>query len=509
MICNKSITDRLLGCLIKNPTLCLDNRYRLDDSEFEYTSKFSQIVYISIHNLALSGCKVVTLLDINSFLEPYEAQYNVYKENRGDEYVKTISEISEEDNFQLYYDEFKKYSVLNEYQEKKFDITKFWDVDKTDEKNYENLNNYTLSDIINYYDGLQEDVKIKYSTSVLEEKKCGDGFESIIDMFKETPYFGAVMVSKYQTALYRGWCRGHLLLRSAPSGFGKSILAVGELCNVCVPYIYDDKVKDFVKNPNYQYCGGLFINTEMDLKTEVEPMFVAYISNVSRGTIMDGKFTKDEEERVLKATEILHNSDIYLVDDPKFTLQSIESTIKKYVFTYNVGYVIMDYLQDNGIIGKEMRKTHEVVARDTIILNMAESFKMWARQYNIGIYTSTQLNGNEKTNDIIDEACLSGGKAVKNKVDAGNIIMFPRKKELAVFEKIDDRIGFGNVKPNIISHNYKVRFGKYGTNIKIFQYADLGTGRVTDICCTNVLNQPIKIDAVEYEKEDDANGEDD
>ena len=145
-----------------------------------------------------------------------------------------------------------------------------------------------------------------------------------------------------------------------------------------------------------------------------------------------------------------------------------------------------------------MKKTHEIVARDTIILNMAEELKTWARTYNIGIYTSTQLNGNEKTQDIIDESCLSGGKAVKNKIDAGNIIMYPRKKELTIFDKIDERKGFGNVKPNLISHNYKVRFGKYGSNIKIYQYADLGTGRITDLCCTNVLNQPIKIEKVEY-----------
>lgn len=72
--------------------------------------------------------------------------------------------------------------------------------------------------------------------------------------------------------------------------------------------------------------------------------------------------------------------------------------------------------------------------------------------------------------------------------------MYPKKKELEVFEKIDNRIGFNNVQPNIVSHNYKIRFGKYGTNLKILQYADLGTGRVTDLCCLNVLNQPVDVE---------------
>ena len=491
--------DRLLGCYLQNPSLTLDSKYPLQHEEF--LVKFHEIIYVIIYNLALSGCKQITLVDINEWLKPYVAQYNIYIDNNGDDYVQTVIELSSLDNFEYYYTEFRKFSCLNAYKEKGFDIKKFYDEDKSEESQLENLNQYSIEDIVNWFEGQQEDVKSKYLSLTSEEVKCGDGFEVVKESFKETPYFGAIMCSPYQTALYRGWCRGHLLLRSAPSGFGKSILAVGELCNVCAKEIWNDEIGDFVVNPNYQDCGGLFINTEMDLETELTPMFVAYISNVSRSKIMDGKYDSiEEEKRVDRAIEILHESNIWLVDDPKFTIASLECTIKKYVYNQNVGYVIVDYLQDNGIIGKEMKKTHEVVARDTIILNLAEELKTWARMYNIGIYTSTQLNGNEKTQDIIDESCLAGGKAVKNKIDAGNIIMYPRKKELTIFDKIDERKGFGNIKPNIVSHNYKVRFGKYGSNIKIFQYADLGTGRVQDLCCVNVLNQPVKIDKVCYER---------
>lgn len=754
-ICNKSVTDRLLGCLIKQPNLCLDSRYKLTSEEFEYTSKFSAIMFVVINNLASNGTQTITLLDVNAFLEPYEAQYNIYKDNNGDDYISLISSITAEDNFESYYNEFKKLSLLNTYYSNKFDISKFWDFEKSDDKNYEILNQYSIKDIIDSYDAVQESVKLNYSSSILKQLKCGDGFEDVKELFKETPYFGAVMESPIQTTLYRGWCRGHLLLRSAPSGFGKAqpvdtiiptpngntrigdikvgdyvfdrfgkptkvlgvypqgvidnykitfkdgrttycngehlwniyykqgrsyykkdmktittleamdlmynkhrvvnipmceaveysekhfdidpyvigsllgngcltlpdltyssndleqveevarllgatpfkrkgdnynwvfklperqsevlngrvvysnyiksrilnkyrddmlvhshekripreymygsieqryallqglldtdgsistsdrhhvtfstsseqlardvaelvwslgysanpkcykrhesdarvrihgeytvtinmpnkdkykvfrlsrkveramlaynderqqrrhydrismksiercgtsemvclyveneehlfltndylvthntILSVGELCNVCATKIYDYKKEAFVPNPNYQGCGGLFINTEMDLDTELVPMFVAYVSGVSRGSIMDGKYDYGEEARVDKAIEILHDSNIYLVDDPKFTLNSLENTIKDHVLNHNVGYVVMDYLQDNGIIGKEMHKTHEVIARDTIILNMAEELKTWARMYNVGIYTSTQL----------------------------------------------------------------------------------------------------------------------
>lgn len=496
-IYSQSLSDRLLGCLLQNPSLLLEQNYKLDKEEFE-PCILHKICYVVIYNLACSGYKHITPIDFEEYLRCYEAQYNIYLDNSGQQYLQTICEITDEENFDGYYKEFKKLSCLRAYNDNKYPIQMFWDFEKTDEQNLENINQYTIDEIVKHFDGLQEDIKSYYTQLTTKEIKCGQGFEQIKESFKETPYFGAIMCSKYQTSLYRGWCRGHLLLRSAPSGSGKTILAVGELCNVCAKELWDDTYKDFIPNKNYQECGGLFINTEMDLETELTPMFVAYISNVPRSKIMDGEYTEEEEMRIDRAIEILNESEIYLIDDPKFTLQSLESSIKRYSINNNVGYVIVDYLQDNGIIGKEMRKTHEVIARDTIILNMAESLKTWARMYDVGIYTSTQLNGNEKTQEIIDESCLSGGKAVKNKVDAGNIIMYPRKKELAVFEKIDNRIGFGNVKPNIVSHNYKVRFGKYGSNIKIYQYADLGTGRIIDLCCTNVLNQPINIETVKY-----------
>ena len=164
--------------------------------------------------------------------------------------------------------------------------------------------------------------------------------------------------------------------------------------------------------------------------------------------------------------------------------------------------MVFDYLQDNGVIGKEMRATHEVVARDTIILNMASTFKNLARQYDIGIYTMTQLNGNEKTADVIDESCLSGGKAVKNKLDCGCISLPPRKAERKLTEgllmnwqsKQRGNEYLTTLQPNIVLHNYKTRFGKYGVGVKIYQYLDKGTGRCIDMFCTNLYDEPINVD---------------
>ena len=294
----------------------------------------------------------------------------------------------------------------------------------------------------------------------------------------------------------------HLYLTNDYIVTHNTVRAVGELCKVCATELWDDDKQAFIPNLNRQ-GSGLYINTEMDLDLELTPCFLAYISNVPRSDIMDGIYkSKEEEERVDKAIQILRDSNIFLIDDPNFTLRSIEDNIKFYKEQCNIQYMVFDYLQDNGIIGKEMKTTNEIIARDTIILNMASRFKVFARQYDIGIYTMSQLNGQEKTVDIIDEACLAGGRAVKNKLDAGCISLYPRKKEQKFTEGLlqhwiaqNKRGEFGeDFKPNVILHNYKVRFSKYGVGIKIYQYLDKSTGRCIDLFCTDMYDNPINID---------------
>lgn len=294
----------------------------------------------------------------------------------------------------------------------------------------------------------------------------------------------------------------HLYLTNDYIVTHNTVRAVGELCKVCATELWDSEKKAFIPNLNRQ-GSGLYINTEMDLELELTPCFLAYIANVPRSDIMDGIYkSKEEEERVNKAIQILRDSKIFLIDDPNFTLRSIENNIKFYKEECNIQYMIFDYLQDNGVIGKEMKTTNEIIARDTIILNMASRFKVFARQYDIGIYTMSQLNGNEKTSETIDEACLAGGRAVKNKLDAGCISLYPRKKEQKFTEGLlqhwlseNTRGNFGSdFKPNIVLHNYKVRFSKYGVGIKIYQYLDKSTGRCIDLYCTDMYDNPINID---------------
>lgn len=497
----------LLSSLLNNTSLLYNSAYPLSKEDFK-PNLSHKIIYITICQLADRGCNEIDPKEFITYLENgYTEQLNSLKEDISDgniiNYIDTLKQLDNTKSYEYWYNEVRKRSLLRRYRDSGFDITEFWNEDKSEEKNTAKLNKFTLKDITSHFDVFQTKLKQEF---IVEENvrriRAGENYEEIKEAFKNTPYFGACMVGAYQTTLFRGWVKGHLIVNSAPSGHGKSIRAVGELCNVCALSLWDDKVNDFVPNPNYK-GSGLYINTEMDLELELTPCFLAYISNVPRHKIMDGRYDdKEEEKRVDTAIQILRDSNIFLVDDPNFTLRSTEDNIKYYKEQYDIQYMVFDYVQDNGCVGKEMHQTHDVIARDTIILNIASNLKNWARQYDIGIYTMTQLNGQEKTVEIIDEQCLAGGRAIKNKLDAGCISLYPRKKEQKFTEGLllhwlsENKQGdFGeDFKPNIILHNYKVRFSKYGVGIKIYQYLDKSTGRCIDMYCTDLYDNPINVD---------------
>ena len=167
-------------------------------------------------------------------------------------------------------------------------------------------------------------------------------------------------------------------------------------------------------------------------------------------------------------------------------------------------YNVEKYLEDcvNSLINQSTKDIEILLIDDGSTDNSGTICDNLAKQYDIGIYSMTQLNGTEKTADIIDVSCVSGGKAIQNKLDAGCISLYPRKKEQKFTEGLlqhwlseNKRGKFGeDFKPNVVLHNYKVRFSKYGIGIKLYQYLDKGTGRCIDLYCTDLYDNPINID---------------
>lgn len=221
MLYSNSTTDRLLGCLLQEPTLTLNEKYKIDKEEFKVL--FHKIVYVVCYNCALEGYKTISIMDFEKWLEPYTSQYEVYLDNNGADYISTVIELTDRNNFEAYYNEFRKFSCLSEYKENGFDIKKFYDEDKSEESQLENLKQYSIEDIIKHYEKLQSNIHTKFLLNdKIEIMTCGDGFDDFLNEVEEEPMIGAGLCSPMLNSLYRGWCKGHLILRGSPSSFGKA-----------------------------------------------------------------------------------------------------------------------------------------------------------------------------------------------------------------------------------------------------------------------------------------------
>ena len=149
--------------------------------------------------------------------------------------------------------------------------------------------------------------------------------------------------------------------------------------------------------------------------------------------------------------------------------------------------MVFDYIADGAEITTEINqsnggvglRTDQILARETAFL------KNEARLYDIPIYTMTQTNSNIGVSDVLGEECISGSRAVAQKLDTGGVFLPLRAKEI----KAQDFLFLNlknppSYKATHIYHLYKARFSVYPKDIKLWVNFDLGTGVMKDCFAT-------------------------
>lgn len=496
-----SINDsqNVLGCLINNPLILLDDKYKLNKYDFR-PNMLHLIVFVAINNLVNQGAKDISFFEIDQYIQQYKSQYEVFTDSNGIEFCKTIADLNSSDNIDVFYNNVKKFSILRKYKENGFDITKFYDESKNEEEELEKLGNIKVEDILRHYDELQCKIKRDfYTRDDIEEIKVGDKLQEIKDDFKKAPMFGATTFSKKLNTLTRGWVQGQLTIYSMPSGTGKSTLGIENCVLVSAKEIWDYDQNKFIPNPNYTGKGSLYLEYEMG-NEEVQPKFLSSISGVPTNHILNGKYDEGEEERADYAIKVLKDSELYIVIMPSFTTDLIEAYCKEYATLRNCGYVVFDYISEQSSINSDIAKKNGVATRlDTVLSAEATQLKNIAIKYNVAVMTFTQCNANIGIQEIIDSGCVAGSRAIQNKADVAGVMMPLRKKEEELCDKLMDKRGFNIIRPNRIIHLYKVRYSSFEQGIKLWVNVDLSTGKVTDCFTTTKLNAPINIEGINLE----------
>lgn len=169
-----------------------------------------------------------------------------------------------------------------------------------------------------------------------------------------------------------------------------------------------------------------------------------------------------------------------------------------------------DYIHTTASMVSQFAKNN--LGEHTILMMMANQLKQIAKDNNICIFSSTQVNATAMTDDMEfkNETCIRGSKSVADKVDIGYVMskigvktwnsMKKILQPAAISGKIDRKyILDDNYKPTHILDIYKMRRGRF-KNVRIWCHLDLGTGRRQDLFMTTSDNQVIDLDITGYNK---------
>lgn len=499
MLYDKSVALQILGDLIKNPSLLIEDKYKISDEDFE--DRLHKIVFGCIKNLYLSGVQLITPIEIDTYLSNYSAQKQVFDTNNGIIYVENLIKFSKIENFDYNYQQLKKYTLLRQLNSEGFN-TDFYinenivDPKKIDEMT-EKFNKLTVNNIIDDVERRVIKVKDKFHSEADEEEQhIAKGIKDLIDSFKLSPDIGLPLNSNILNTICRGARRKKLYLDSRPSGLFKSRAKLADAAKISVPYFYDTEKKEWI-HTGYDE-PTLFITTELEVD-EIQTMLVAYITGINEAKILDGNVSTEEGERIEQAIKYIELSKLYLVHLPNFSINDLIRTIKKYSIIYDVGYVFFDYIFTTPKMLAETSKMAKGISlrQDVLLLNAATYLKDLCNELDIFISTSTQVSDGWQETKHPDSSLIRNCKGLADKVDIAYIGLPPTKEELSLIQPILNSGIYPE--PNIVYHIYKVRRGSYN-KVKLFLHFDAGTCRTQELFATNNNCEYIEISGTNIEK---------
>lgn len=506
--CRRSACQ-ILGCMMKNPRLSSSREFAVNENDF--ISPIHKTLFIVIYNLNLQGVKEVKLGDVETYLANNDvvAHSRIFENGDGAEWIVSILDDANETNYAYYHSMVRKYSYLRCKMEMGQDVSGILDLEEINttllEQQREAFERMTLNDIIKYFDALNLESKNSFMVRGVESsRKVGDNARELREEMKKSPDFGYSYSSRILNTVSRGARKGTFTIRTQDTGTGKSRDAVEMMLVSTVIARWDFNSKSFVANPFYDpNDASLYIGTELDLYREVEVMAWAFVSGVPEYKIKENITTKEEDERIDKAIEILEKSKFFMEDEPNYDLNFLWNIIEKYKIEHNIGIVTIDYLEGtSGILSEYSASTKGMAKReDQALLNMSKEIKEMARRFDVAIIGYTQTN-NEARRDytIRDAGAIKGSTSLANKADLGITVFPPVKKELELVQPLIDKIRVGMVRtdcvPNMVMTVYKNRGGRF-KDVKIWFYVDLGTMEFIDLFVTNLNYEPVNIDKTE------------
>lgn len=487
---DKRDTQQILGCLMKKPQLLSE----IDKYSFiltDFSTRFERSIFMAIEGLYRNGATKIQPIDIENFLESDQVSAKVFKDKNGIEYLQDIIELSEVDNFDFYYNRFKKFNLLKDLKKQGFDVSEFYCEDLTNPKSEEINQAFNFLFPKDITDAVRKKllgIEAKYETTdEVEIETAATGMNSLVDELGAAYEIGMPVQGNIYNQVIDGAKKGTLTIRSAASGVGKTSNAIADACYLAYPFRYNSMTCEWEQVGNSEKV--LFIVTEQRFK-EVRLMILAYLTDINRSRFKYADFSERESAVIEQAIHLMkkYEDNLILVKMPNPTIESVKTIIRENCIVYDVGYVFYDYI----FIGPSLLNEFKGFAlrNDEVLLMFATALKDLAVELDVAMFTSTQLNAKGDDNkDIRNEGTLAGGRSTINKADNGAVMARPTKEELEIlaplYENDPDK------KPNLVTDIFKVRSGEW-TQVRIWSDMNLGTLKKKDLFITDSRMDPVE-----------------
>lgn len=475
---------QVIGCIYNAPYL-LDQEDKYSISEEDFPDSFHKVLFGTIYKLYELGAHEINLLSIEDYLKGRPKSEAIFRQRKGEEWILKASENSTLSTFDYYYNRLKKMTLLRLYNDIGVDVSDIYDPDnildsKKLQSQEEYLDNVSLLEIADKVNEKIESIRSRFvGESYGRSSQAGDGIFELIDSLKQHPEFGVGLFGDYMNTVTRGARLSKFYLRSAASGYGKSRTMAADAAYIACQEI-------FYNNTGWVSTGNkhptLFITTELTLD-EVQTLFLCFLSGVNEEHIINGHYVNDEEERVLKAAQLIAESPLYVEEMMDFSLQDVENVVKKNIRENGVKYIFLDYIHSSLKILEEIStKTKGMSLReDNVLFMLSNKMKNICNQYNVFIMSATQLSGDWRESETPDQQLLRGSKAIADKIDWGSHLLPITQKDI---DSLQDVVSRGNYQmPEMKLSIYKNRRGKY-KGVYLWCRTDLGTCRITPMFAT-------------------------
>lgn len=516
---DKTAYRQIIGSLMINTLLFIEYP-DLEVTDF-IDVKVARAVFMIIKKLYNAGAKKLTPFEIDQEFENHkgEALAAEYFRNNGLEFLKVSYEFAEPNNFKMYYTRVKKYSLLYHLKKAHYDISEFFIEDKDIDNPLianeiqERFDEASIEDIMASVEGKFNEIKNNFINQNAANHDPSVNLLNLIDKLQETPDVGPNVEGDIFNMACRGARAGCLFLKSASTNAGKSRTSVFDACRLAYPERWSHEKMTFIKEMDFdqprQPRKVLFIVTEMDIE-EIQTIMLAYLSGVDEGHILMGRYEIGELQRVKYAAKIMEKYKGYFlieaISEPN--LVNVEATIKKYATIDKVKYIFHDYVHTTASLIAQFSRSG--LREDTCLMLMVNQLKQLAKDYNVFIFSATQVNakGMEDNGEFKDESCIRGAKSCADKADMGcvmskvtpvmwgNIISKLRQGVLEGSIPAD-YIEREEYRPTHVIDIYKMRRGRY-RGVRIWSYIHLGTGQRIDLFMTNANNMGISIQDYMY-----------